>query len=89
VPAALKGPKILLIRATTGEAGDTPYTEIYSDPTFGWGTIAQGLVAIDVRGGHYSMLQEPAVEHLADVFTGMLDSEAEPYPTNCKVDEPA
>jgi FkbH-like protein len=89
VPAALKGPKIILMRATTGEAGDTPYTEIYSDPTFGWGTIAQGLVAIDVRGGHYSMLQEPAVAHLADLFTGILDSESEPCRASSKIDEPA
>jgi len=89
VPAPLKGPRIILVRATTGEGGDTPYSEIYSDQTFGWGAVATELIAIDVRGGHYSMLQEPAVAHLADVFTGILDPESEPNRANSKIDEPA
>jgi hypothetical protein len=89
VPAPLKGPRIILVRATTGEGGDTPYSEIYFDQTLGWGAVATGLIAIDIRGGHYSMLQEPAVAHLADLFTGILDSESEPCRASSKIDEPA
>jgi FkbH-like protein len=63
---------VILVRATHGEAGDTPYAEIYSDPTLGWGAVSPGLTIVDVRGGHFTMLQESAVEHLAQVLNASL-----------------
>ena len=38
---------------------------IYTDETFGWGEVTQNLIAVDLEGGHSSMLQEPFVEPLA------------------------
>jgi FkbH-like protein len=88
-PATVDGPKIVLFRATQGEGGDTPYSEIYSDPTFGWGGVARGIVPVNVEGGHFSMLQEPAVDHLADVFANILVTETNVHRTHSKIDEPA
>jgi hypothetical protein len=64
----LFGPSIVLVRARTGEAGDTPYREIYTDQTFGWGSLTNSLTVVDVDGGHSSMLQEPFVESLVDAL---------------------
>ena len=65
VPRPLSIPSILLVRATSGEAADTPYAKLYVDDTLGWSAIAGNLAVADVRGGHESMLQEPFVESLA------------------------
>ena len=59
---------IVLLRAQTGEADDTPYREIYTDETLGWGFMTSALTVVDVDGGHSSMLQEPFVESLAAVL---------------------
>lgn len=42
---------------------------IYTDETFGWGEVTQNLIAVDLEGGHSSMLQEPFVETLAAELT--------------------
>jgi thioesterase domain-containing protein/acyl carrier protein len=65
VPKPLSISSIVLARATTGEALDTPYLTLYDDETFGWDVVAQNLTVIDVDGGHESMLREPFVESLA------------------------
>jgi thioesterase domain-containing protein len=77
-PNCITAGNVLVVRATVGEAGDTPYTEIYSDPMLGWEAVAPGLQAVDVEGGHFTMLQEPAVAHLARVLSVALTPEAEP-----------
>ena len=59
---------IVLARATTGEALDTPYLRLYSDETLGWDAVAQNHTVIDVDGGHESMLREPFVESLASAL---------------------
>jgi thioesterase domain-containing protein len=58
----------VLVRARTGQGEDTPYQEIYADPTFGWGAVAQGLMIVDVEGGHTTMLQESFVDSLAEAL---------------------
>ena len=80
VPKASLATKVVLIRATRGEGGDTPFAEIYSDPALGWATIAPSLALVDVNGGHFTMLQEPAVEHLASVLCAVLVPEPDPQP---------
>lgn len=68
-PGPLVDVRLLLARASTGEGGDMPYIEVYADPDLGWtrtGTPSPRVV--DVAGGHASMLQEPHVAALAQVF---------------------
>ncbi len=65
VPRALSDARIVLVRARAGEAADTPYREIYVDGVLGWSAVARRLTAVDVEGGHSSMLQEPFVASLA------------------------
>jgi thioesterase domain-containing protein len=71
VPRPLSGAAcVVLVRARRGKASDTdtPYRKIFADETMGWGAIAQGLIVVDVEGGHWSMLQEPFVQSLAAVL---------------------
>lgn len=65
VPKPLPISSIVLVRATTGEAADTPYSKIYADETLGWAAFAKNLTVVDVDGGHESMLKEPFVGSLA------------------------
>jgi hypothetical protein len=66
-PTGLLDGELLLFRATSGEAADEPFAQHYDDPLFGWGRRSKGGVrAIDVPGGHFSMLQEPNVGVLAE-----------------------
>jgi FkbH-like protein len=72
-PGPLTDVPLLLARARVGESGDTPYVTVYEDADFGWGRVVAahpGLV--DVDGGHASMLQEPHVASLAEVFRMQL-----------------
>jgi FkbH-like protein len=78
VPRALANAGVVLVRARSGEAYDTPYRDIYVDETFGWNSVAQGMEVIDVDGGHSSMLQEPFVESLAAALIPRLREEKEP-----------
>jgi thioesterase domain-containing protein len=58
--------ELVLFRATAGIGPDEPYIDRYDDPLLGWGgRAARGARAIDVPGGHSSMLQEPHVATLA------------------------
>ena len=76
VPKPLYGVAVVLVRARAGEAGDTPYREIYADETLGWGGITDNLAVVDVEGGHSSMLQEPFVNSLAAAIMPYLTDEA-------------
>ena len=67
-PKPLSIHSVVLARATSGEANDTPYSRIYSDAALGWSSIAQNLTVVDVDGGHSSMLQEPFVDSLAGIL---------------------
>jgi acyl-CoA synthetase (AMP-forming)/AMP-acid ligase II/thioesterase domain-containing protein/acyl carrier protein len=69
VPAPLANSSVVLVRATAGEGNDTPYIDIYADPTLGWGSVTANLTIVDVDGGHSSMLQEPLVQSLASSLT--------------------
>jgi thioesterase domain-containing protein len=75
-PKPLSIPSIVLVRARKGEGEDTPYREIYADPTFGWGAVAQELAVVDVDGGHITMLQENFVDSLAEALMPYLRQEA-------------
>ena len=77
-PKPLAISSIVLVRPRTGEGEDTPYREIYADPTFGWGAVAQGLAVVDVDGGHITMLQERFVDSLAEAILPYLQQESGP-----------
>ena len=64
-------PRLLLLRALSGEGADTPFREIYADEMLGWGPFGDDLAIIDVNGGHFSMLQEP--------FAGLLTEKIASY----------
>ena len=89
VPKRIVGPSTVLIRAKTGELGDTPYIELYSDYTLGWGSVVADLTIVDVDGGHYSMLQEPHVTHLATALQTLLLSQPADNPVHPAINEPA
>ncbi|WP_416666739.1 HAD-IIIC family phosphatase [Egbenema bharatensis] len=68
---------LLLLRATSGEGADEPHTCKYADPLLGWGQRTSkgvmGVTVYDVAGGHASMLQEPAVEDMAQRIRNHLE----------------
>lgn len=67
-PPALIDCPVLLVRASTGEAADKPFREVYRDEDFGWRSVARKLELVDVIGGHSSMLQEPYIDSLASAL---------------------
>jgi thioesterase domain-containing protein len=65
--------EIVLFRATTGEGNDEPFVRAYADPLLGWARrTSKGVRAIDVAGGHGSMLQEPHVAEMASFLREYL-----------------
>ena len=89
VPQRILGTNVILVRASSGESGDTPYIDLYSDNTLGWGAVVTDLRIADVDGGHYSMLQEPFVEHLTQTLEGLFTPEAAAHRKNLPVNVPA
>jgi thioesterase domain-containing protein len=77
IPKPLPVQSIVLVRAQTGEANDTPYRNIYADETFGWSEVAGTLAVVDVEGGHSTMLQEQFVDSLVDALTPFLEPNVE------------
>ena len=85
-PTPLTGTRVVLVRASEAERGDsdrnvpgvddTPYIDIYADELLGWGDVAAGLTVIDVAGGHSSMLWEPHVSSLAVALRPFLAVES-------------
>jgi thioesterase domain-containing protein len=62
----LKEGDLVLFRATQGTGIDAPFIDFYEDALLGWSSFSpRGVRAVDVPGGHTSMLQEPHVEVLA------------------------
>ena len=74
-PAPL--PAVMLVRARAGQGGDAPFREVYADETLGWECVIDHLLIEDVDGGHYTMLQEPFAEKVAERMAAVLD----PKPT--------
>jgi FkbH-like protein len=70
--------RALLVRARAGSGNDTPYVDVYEDPTLGWGRVIAHLDVVDVDGGHSSMLQEPHAASLANVLRAHLAPGATP-----------
>ena len=67
---------VVLFRATQhlGDRADEPVTHIHSDPMLGWEQRVAGPIdAVDVPGGHVSMLQEPNVQTLARKLQEHID----------------
>jgi FkbH-like protein len=75
-PKVLAEAEVILVRATVGAGGDTPYVDLYVDDTLGWGRVVPQLRIADVDGGHFSMLQEPFAEGLALTIKGILPGSA-------------
>jgi FkbH-like protein len=71
-PSELPDVTVFLVRASLGEAEDTPYREVYRDEDFGWRRVAHRLELLDVIGGHSSMLQERHIDSLASVLLQKL-----------------
>jgi len=67
---------VALFRATTTSVtqDDEPYIERYSDPMFGWQKRITGTVhCFDVPGGHFTMLQEPHAQTMAQRMQAYID----------------
>jgi thioesterase domain-containing protein len=73
-PAPL--PAVMLVRARVGQAGDVPFREVYADEALGWGRVIDHLLIEDVDGGHYTMLQEPFAEKVAEKMAIILDQKS-------------
>jgi thioesterase domain-containing protein len=71
-PPALHEVPVVLVRASIGDAEDTPYREIYEEEDFGWRRVAVKLDLIDVEGGHASMLQASHVSSLTSALAGRI-----------------
>ena len=82
--------ELVLFRATRGAGPDEPYVQRYEDPLLGWGPRAtRGVRAVDVPGGHSSMLQKPHVNVLAEslqsAIDGALGEESQPRPIAARI----
>ncbi|HJV96740.1 MAG TPA: AMP-binding protein, partial [Albitalea sp.] len=76
VQGLLQRGNVVLFRATRGldDPADVPVIELHSDPMLGWERHITGPVqAVDVLGGHVSMLQEPNVKTLARELQERID----------------
>jgi FkbH-like protein len=66
-PAGKVREEITLFCATSGEGAEEPFRSIYVDPLLGWERRTdKRVVAVEVPGGHGSILQEPNVAVLAE-----------------------
>ncbi|WP_027534939.1 HAD-IIIC family phosphatase [Bradyrhizobium sp. WSM3983] len=72
-PAPTSLPGLMLVRARAGQGGDTPFREVYADDELGWRRVSTDLLIEDVDGGHYTMLQEPFAEAVAEKIAVVLD----------------
>lgn len=70
IPPSLPDAPVLLVRASVGDAEDTPYRDIYEEEDFGWRRVAAKLDLVDVEGGHASMLQAHHVSSLSSALAG-------------------
>jgi len=71
----LEAGELVVFRATRGEGIDAPFIDFYEDPLLGWSDRGRhGARAVDVPGGHTSMLQEPHVAILAARMQEAIDA---------------
>jgi FkbH-like protein len=77
-PKPLPISSLLLVRAQSGQGGDTPYRDLYADRTFGWDTVAHPISVVDVEGGHSTMLEERFVDSLAKALLPYLQPKVRP-----------
>ena len=71
----LEAGELVLFRATSGEGIDAPFIDFYEDPLLGWSDRGRhGARAVDVPGGHTSMLQGPHVAILAARMQEAIDA---------------
>jgi thioesterase domain-containing protein len=76
-PRIVDSVNAVLFRATRGAGTDRPFCELLADPCFDWQPLFERPVrAIDVPGGHSTMLQEPNVEFMARSLTDLLESDS-------------
>jgi thioesterase domain-containing protein/malonyl CoA-acyl carrier protein transacylase len=81
-PATPFAGELVLIRATSGDGDDEPYTERYVDALLGWGPrTTRGVRVFDVPGGHSSMLQEPNVRVMAEFLVPYMNEVLDSPPT--------
>jgi hypothetical protein len=72
-PSAAQIKLALLVKATATGEGDEGVRDQFDDPLLGWGRLVEGnLQAVDTRGGHSSMLQEPWVEEVVELLAKSL-----------------
>lgn len=64
---------LMLVRARSGQGGDTPFREVYADDELGWRNVSRDLLVEDVEGGHYTMLQEPFAQAVAEKIAVVLE----------------
>lgn len=70
----LEQAQLALFRASHGEGIDAPFVDFYEDALLGWSSRGRRpVLALDVPGGHTSMLQEPHVEALARRLQEAMD----------------
>jgi amino acid adenylation domain-containing protein len=73
VPDTLAQARVVVMKAAEGAEADEPAFYQIDDPMLGWGRVVRGrLEAVDVRGGHSSMLQMPHVDKLAEQISALL-----------------
>jgi len=73
VPRPVSLSALMLVRARSGQGGDVPFREVYADETLGWSRMTGHLLIEDVDGGHYTMLQEPFAQTVAERLAAVLD----------------
>jgi thioesterase domain-containing protein/acyl carrier protein len=77
VPAKLSRTQVILYRAREKDGEDLPLRDLLVDPLFGWQELlALPVQAVDVPGGHSTLLQEGNVvlvaSHLVSSFRSLL-----------------
>ena len=72
-PRTLHTGRVAVMRAEEGGDPDDPDINLLQDSSLGWGRVVAGrLDALQVQGGHSSMLQEPNVNYLAKQISDLL-----------------
>lgn len=74
LPKAYQG-QVNLFRGSQGKGVDQPNIERTGDPLLGWGKWVNEVAVYDVPGGHYSLLQEPHVEVLAQKIEACINGQ--------------
>lgn len=77
-PGRLLHSQAVIYRATRGEGVDLPFAQILVDPLFGWQELlGRKAVAVDVPGGHGTLLRHPHVAAIATHLRASLAAETQ------------